>query len=203
MTHLHPAVTRAGAEVLEGAGCGVPLRHYIPEEEKAVVTLPRLGKVRARSKPPPGLHREPNSSAWVTNPGQAPFVYGSDVIGAGPSERRKAPPLPGPLEMLASLLWAPSSHSHLQVWLQRPRERGVVIGHSTSACAMASWELAVYCPHRKRPATSVKDPPHALQFPACLSNKSKAEPIVTLAAVHASDWLPLVWLEMRCWVQHP
>ena len=92
-------------------------------------------------------------------PRQAPFVYGSDVIWAGPSERRKAPPLPGPLAMLASLPWAPSSHSRLQVWLQRLRERGVVVGHSTSACLMASWKLAVYCPHRKRPATSVKDRP--------------------------------------------
>lgn len=73
MTHLHSAVIRAGAEGLEGTGCGVPLPHYIPEGEKAVVTLPRLGKVRERSKPPPGLHQEPSSSAWVTNPGKRPL----------------------------------------------------------------------------------------------------------------------------------
>lgn len=117
MTHLYPAVTSAGAEGLEGAGCGVPSFHYIPEEKRAVVTLLRLEKVRERSKPLLRLQQDRRSSAWVTNPGQAPFVYGNDVIGAGPSARRKAPPLPGPLAVVDSLLWVPCSHIRLQVWL--------------------------------------------------------------------------------------
>lgn len=63
MTHLYPAVIRASAEGLEGAGCGVPSSHYIPKEERAVVTLPRLEKVRESLKPLPELQQEPTQVA--------------------------------------------------------------------------------------------------------------------------------------------
>lgn len=85
MTHQYPAVTRAGAEEPEGAGCRVP---YIPEEEDAVFSRFSTGKGQRASR----ASATGAPSAQVASPGlqpetrtsTAPFVYGSDVIGAGP-----------------------------------------------------------------------------------------------------------------------
>lgn len=79
-----------------------------------------------------------------TRASAAPFVYGSDVIGAEPSVMRKLRPFRVPDALLASPSRAQCANSHLQVRLQRSRETEVISGHAKSAPATASnWQYCV------------------------------------------------------------